>query len=182
MGRQQTVWLSREISTTTFWPTFQINQHSQISLLLPNPVHRNRSLHHLISLDLSAKARDTACLIHQDEYVLKRNPFSGSNLSTAFISPKVPERIESNQWCDKFAVWRGCRVVGMAVCWENCSGDTKMSATKVTDFRDVFNVCIAVSYNGANHISPYHWVSHISLNAKSCNCRAQWSASHHIFH
>ena len=45
---------------------------------------------HLTSRDLSAMDLDTACFIHHDAYVLNLNPFSGSNLSTARMSPNVP--------------------------------------------------------------------------------------------
>src|SRR5919199_3305621 len=45
----------------------------------------------------SAMARVTACLIHQVAYVEKRLPISGSNFSTALMSPAFPSWMRSSK-------------------------------------------------------------------------------------
>ncbi len=49
----------------------------------------------LIVLLWLARARLIDCLIHQDPYVLSLPPFSGSNLSTAFMRPMLPSEMRS---------------------------------------------------------------------------------------
>jgi hypothetical protein len=46
---------------------------------------------------LSATALCTACLIHHVAYVENLKPLSGSNFSTAFISPMLPSWIKSSK-------------------------------------------------------------------------------------
>jgi hypothetical protein len=73
---------------------FANRQSNLITTFLLLQLQDNLLASHLTSRDLSAMDLDTACFIHHDAYVLNLNPFSGSNLSTARMSPNVPSNKE----------------------------------------------------------------------------------------
>jgi hypothetical protein len=73
---------------------FAYHKYTSMTTFFVTCLQDNLLASHLTSRDLSAMDLDTACFIHHDAYVLNLNPFSGSNLSTARMSPNVPSNKE----------------------------------------------------------------------------------------